>query len=298
VRRATQKKIRTIGIHVLPPTGELAMEALGFRAILPDERTVGDQPRRAEAFAGNKGKARIVGEGAYEDGCGPLLPSWSPAALDRATSTIARERWVRVRLPVAVDFAPLLGRWLDAVVLENQWLVLTGDELGDRLKNRRTDPPIVHSEQPTVAVARTVHADTWKQVAESIADSSTLPNTLPGDLNLTEAWYGLCAIVAAPVAPESVTLGALRPPVEMARSGLGAPITLDLPAIKASARTLAADAGGSTPALVTVGSTTLTAAEFIQLLARVSLNRAPVASPVSDPDPFAPGGGWGQSAGL
>ena len=90
IRSITGKTARSVGMSTLPPLGETAAEAMAFRAILPNERTVGDRPQRVKKIDQTKGRARVLGQGRYEDGCGHLLPHWSPAALDRATHAAAR----------------------------------------------------------------------------------------------------------------------------------------------------------------------------------------------------------------
>ena len=90
LRKITRTRIDTIAVSFLPITGEVAAEGLAFRAILISERTIGDIPRRSRSFAGSVGRARIIGQGPYLDGCGDQLPHWSPAALDRATGAVAR----------------------------------------------------------------------------------------------------------------------------------------------------------------------------------------------------------------
>ena len=112
VEAATKADIRTIGVLRLPEVGEKAMEGLGFKAILPAERTVRDEPRRIASLHSAAGRARVLGEGPYADGWGAQLPAWTPASLDRATRVAARGGWVRIALPAAPAGAPLLARWL------------------------------------------------------------------------------------------------------------------------------------------------------------------------------------------
>ena len=55
---------------------------------------------------------------------------------------------------------------------------------------------------------------------------------------------------------------------------------------------------GQIPSLITIDGRTFTAAEALQVMARVFLGDAAVVTPVADPDPYAPGGGWGASKGI
>jgi hypothetical protein len=301
--RASKKKIRrianvpptTLAVAYLPTTGEVAMEGMAFRTILPNERTIDDIPRRARSTTSSAGRARIIGHGPYDDDCGSLLPHWSPAALDRATGAAARGEWVRIGLPSDDIGAPLLARWLDEVVLPNEWSILTADEM-TRMLRRGPDP--VATSAPDVAVSKSVPIEAWGNIAKTIAHSNPLPREFEAGLNLTEAFYGLTTLLAAPSPPPNVTLGHLSGPYEVASTGLRAPYTLDAEDVRATARQIAQRLGGHIPALVTIGTTTLTAAEALQVMARVYINEPANATPVADPDPFAPGGGWGISSGL
>ena len=89
IRKITGVRPTAVGIMYLPATGEIAMESMGFRTIFPTERTIEDLPRRARSTTNTAGRARIIGHGPYDDGCGNLLPHWSASSLDRATGAAA-----------------------------------------------------------------------------------------------------------------------------------------------------------------------------------------------------------------
>ena len=125
-----------------------------------------------------------------------------------------------------------------------------------------------------------------------------MPRELVDGLNLTEAFLGLVTLVGQEPPPKSVTLGKLDGPSEVAPTGLRKSITLDAEQVRHTAHKISQRMGGRVPALITVGSQTLTAAEALQLFARVHLGHDAIASSVTDPDPYAPGGGWGTSEGL
>jgi hypothetical protein len=305
VRQNTGHRAKSIGIESLPDVGEVAMEALGYKALLPDERNVGDTPRRAQSVTGMAGQARVIGIGPYLDGCGAALPHWSPASLDRATSAVARGDWVRVVLPPDINAAPLLARWLDDVVIPQQWDVVTAI-----VASRRTRRPVLFPNKPilvdqkaeptpSVAVKRTVARSTWDAVAHSLVQPTTLPRQLPGELCPTEAFLGMVTLLASDNATTPIALGALRPPMETARTGLGGSnVPLEAEDVRATARELLPGLSGQVPSLVSVGTHTLTAAEFLRVMALVVLNEPAIARGVNDPDPYAPGGGWGESKGL
>jgi hypothetical protein len=298
IEAATGQTVRTIGLRRLPEIGEKAMEGLGFRTILPSERTVGDQPRRSASLHSPAGRARIFGEGPYEDGCGAVLPAWTPAALDRATRVAARSQWLRIGLPSDPAAAPLLARWLDQVVLPQRWTVLTASEAGERAKPG-LGAPDTEATQPAPTTTREVPVASWTEAAQALADVRRLPRQLPGRLTPTEAFLGLAQLMAIERPTGPIALGPLRPPAELARSSLGAaPVDLTEQAVRDAAVDLLPALTGQVPGFISVGTQSLTAAEFLRVMARVYLGLAPSARRVADPNPYAPGGGWGESEGL
>jgi hypothetical protein len=295
VERHTGSEVRTVGVHRLPEVTEKALEGLGFEVYLPTERTQNDRPRRSESLHSSSGRARVIGIGPYEDGCGPELPAWSPAALDRASRVAARADWVRIVLPPDPSAAPLLARWLDTVVLAEGWTVLTATQAGRRARDGRTSTVAA----PPPQSARMVAEPTWTEVARRLSAAQTLPRQLPGKLTPTEAFLGLTQLLGSPGNPQVAALGPLRPPAEMARSSLGSTVTtLTEAEIRAAAAELLPGLSGQVPGFISVGAHTLTAGEFLRLMGRVYLGQSAIAQPINNPDPFAPGGGWGVSEGY
>ncbi len=122
---------------------------------------------------------------------------------------------------------------------------------------------------------------------------------LPGRLTPTEAFLGLTQLMAIERPPQAIALGPLRPPAELAHSSLGAaPVDLTEQAVRDAAVDLLPALVGQVPGFISVGTHNLTAAEFLRVMALVYLGLAPSARPVADPNPYAPGGGWGESEGL
>jgi len=95
-----------------------------------------------------------------------------------------------------------------------------------------------------------------------------------------------------------VALGRLDPPREVAPLNHRDPIALDKAKVHEMASKLLPRLRGQVPSLITIGEQTFTAAEALQVMARVFLKDAAIVTPVADPDPYAPGGGWGASKGL
>ena len=299
IRKQTRQPVSTIGMAMLPPAAEIAAEAMGFRAILPVERTLHDRPRRARAAStGNgrasNGQARIIGQGAYEDGCGHMLPHWSPAALDRATSVAARSTWTRIGLPPDPLSGSLFDRWAETVLIPHKWRVVTASEMAEATK--RPDA-LGAARPPEIPIPKVIKIDEWRQAASIIAASGNLPRQPTPDLNLTEAFYGLVVLNAATALPTSVTLGRLDPPHETAPRGTSTDRSVTTEDVRSAAQQLLPRLRGQMPSLLTIGGQTVTAAEALQLFARAFLEEPTTISPVHDPDPYAPGGGWGQSKG-
>ena len=299
IRRATGVPVQSIGLAMLPASAEIAAEAVGFKAILPVERTLHDRPRRARAAStgdgrASNGRARIIGQGPYADGCGHMLPHWSPAALDRATSVAARAPWVRVGLPSDPLAGPLVERWADDVIRPHGWRVVRAEAMADIA---RRSPDDAATEAPAIPVPKVIGIDEWRRAAVVVATSGNLPRQPTPNLNLTETFFGLVVLNSAPVQPTSVTLGRLDPPHETAPAQGSSSFTLSAADVRAAAEALQPRLRGRMPALVTIGGRTLTAAQALQAFARVFLGEPAFISAVVDPDPYAPGGGWGQSIG-
>ncbi len=295
VRAATKQPIRTIGIQTLPNIGEIAIEGLGFRVILPAERTIQDQPRRSESLHSAAGRARILGIGPYADGCGAVLPAWTPAALDRAARVAQTGSWVRVALPSDPSAAPLLSRWLDEVVVPEGWNILTADQAARKAKPRLGAPTAAQKQEPS-SIVRTVDWKTFQAAATTLEEATTLPRELPGGLNPTEMFMLLAQTLASGDQPKDVSLAPLQGPLETARNGLGAKtIPLSAEDVRTAARELVPGLTGHIPSIVSVGAHSLTAAEFLRAMALTQLGKDVHARAVADPDPYAPGGGWGTS---
>lgn len=298
IRRQTGVPVHTIGLAMLPASAEIASEAVGFKAILPVERTLHDQPRRARAAStgdgrASNGRARIIGQGPYADGCGHMLPHWSPASLDRATAIAARGQWVRIGLPSDPLAGSLVERWADEVMVPHQWQVVRATDAADLA--RRTTATV--AEAPEIPVPKVVPIAEWRSAAATIATASTLPRQPSPRLNLTEAFYGLVHLNATAVQPTSVTLGRLDPPHETAQIATNTAAVLTAEDVRSAARTLRPRLRGRIPSLIGIGPHTVTSAQALQAFARIYLGESAPITAVIDPDPYAPGGGWGASIG-
>ena len=298
VKRASNQRPKTIGMIALTPLGEMAIDALAFKAVLPHERTIGDIPRRVERTDKAKGRTRVLGQGDYADGCGHVVPHWTPAGLDRATHAAARSEWVRVGMPTmdgAVQAKAVLDQWLDQVVLRESWRVVTAHQMAKLAAKAEGDPPKV---APPVAVARTVTKSQLDRATSALVDGPVLPRRPGGTLNLTEAFYALVVHLATDADPGDVTLDHLGGPSTCPRTELTQPISLTDEDVRTAAAALAPRLQGRVPSILQVGPFTLTASEALVLFSRAYRGEALQVGPIRDPQPQSQGCGWGDSKGL
>jgi hypothetical protein len=294
-RTASGQRPKTMAISALPPIAEMAGEAVGFRAIAPNERTIDDRPRRSTTASKSIGRAMVIGQGKYSDGCGHILPSWSLLALDRATHVAARGEWVRIGLPSTVGVAPILAQWISEVVKPQGWPVLTLVEMAAAARAATGASP---KATPMVAVPKRIHHDTWVKAAKTLTQANPMPQRPEHSINLTETFFGLVTLLAAPEQPVALTLGHLQPPTSSTVTELKGPTAFSAAELQAMVSTLHSRLRGHIPSLVSIGDQSLTAAEALQLMARAFTNQPLTASPVDNPSPYASDLGWGESTGL
>jgi hypothetical protein len=188
-----------------------------------------------------------------------------------------------------------VDRWAEEVILPYSWPVLTASEMSADIKQLGT---VEASAAPEIPVPKLISINEWTRVASAISSQSTLPRSPTEGVNLTEAFFGLVTLLSTDLTPTSVTLGRLDPPREIAALNTRGPIQLDNAQVRVTATKLLPRLRGQIPSLITIDGRTFTAAEALQVMARVFLGDDAIVTPVADPDPYAPGGGWGTSKGL
>jgi hypothetical protein len=188
-----------------------------------------------------------------------------------------------------------MDRWAEEVILPFNWQVLTASEMSADLKQLGA---VAASAAPEIPVPKFISTNEWTRVASAISSQTTLPRSPTEGVNLTEAFFGLVTLLSTDLRPTSVTLGRLDPPREIAPLNTRDPIQLDTAQVRLTATKLLPRLRGQIPSLITIDGRTFTAAEALQVMARVFLGDAAIVTPVADPDPYAPGGGWGASKGL
>jgi hypothetical protein len=290
VKRAAKQRPTIFAIDVWTRAASEALEQMRVRMVWALDGG-GSAPRRLDLSRDSAGSTKLLGWGGYGDTCGGTLPAWTPAAFDRVTDA-TRAGWpVRVELRPSGFDAALLGRWIDAVAPQVRFVTgrdlagLSLHELG-AVSGSAPEPP---------HYMRRIDGGVWLLAAHAIEDAWVLPRTAPGGLAPTEAFLAFALLLDAETQPATLELGPLAPPLEVAQTTLRDQVPLDPADVRAAVKGLSPTTLRVVPAVVTVGNITLTAAEFLRVMAMVVLSHDPVARRTGDPDPFAPGGGWGTS---
>ncbi len=280
-RKASGARPHTVRVDAITARGELALSQLGVTTLLVDSP---GRPHLATRPDGMHTDMLVLPLGSYQ--C-EQLEGWS---LDRVAE--ASEAGMKLGLPavrVVVDEQPteVLMNWLDDAWLRVGGLVARADEIPPALP----DPAALK-----VLPGRRVDRSELLLAAEILAGGGRLPRTLPGDLTLTEAFLGLCLLLAEEQTREEVVLNALEPPGSQATSSTPRPVSAQ--DVRAAAVRLSPALTVAIPGIVDVGDQTLTAAEFLAVMARllVEPDAQHIEVPTTEsPAPYAAGLGWGLS---
>jgi hypothetical protein len=290
VKRVAKQRPTIFALDIWTRAAAEALEQMRVRMVWSLDGA-GSAPRRLDLSKDAAGGTKLLGWGGYGDACGGTLPAWTPAAFDRVTDA-TRAGWpVRVELRPSGFDAALLGRWIDAVSSKVQFVTgqeLAGLSLQEMGAGGGTVPEPPH-------YVRRIDGAAWLSAAHAIEETWVLPRTAPGGLDPTEAFLAFALLLDAETPPATLEIGTLAPPIEIAETSLHGSVPLDAADVRAAAKALSPPTLQVVPAVVTVGNVTLTAAEFLRVMAMVVLSHDPVARRTGDPDPFAPGGGWGTS---
>ena len=296
LRVVTGKATDAVAIDLLTGGAEQAFEAMGVRAVLPLDPDEPGPPRVLRSVDGAPARGRVLPADAWVEGCGPTLPAWTPAALDRAAALAATKPALRVSLPLGGASPPLLDRWLSEVVDAQGWKVLTASEAAARVRSLGATLGRVDTTPIPDAPGRYVPRETLLEAAAVLADAQRLPRRLPGELSLTEGLLGLMSMLVEPGA-DGHRLPAARGPSELARGTMPAGHAPSREALVAAAAELLPAIRGPLPGVVSVGADQITINELVVLIAQAVLDRPLVVGPHSPPDPYGPDLGWGASGG-
>jgi hypothetical protein len=285
---------------------EALLGRLGFKTILLLRGPASGLPRLAAVFEGQPRINVILHAGPYAGDCGisPDVAQFTPLASDRITQAIAGAArsegspTVRVALREPTDSranATVLGRWLDEVALPASIRITSANQARlSALQNIRTGkaPPVGDD----AGGGRLVSVEELRAAAASLADQNILPRTLPGDLNLTEAYCGFLRLLAGQVEGNVVRLGSLRGPSDANENRVNGVVEVDAIRLVALAQTLAAELPEEIPAALRVGDTLLGAAELLTAMASAIRGDSPPKTwPTASPDPNDRGLGWGDA---
>ncbi len=149
------------------------------------------------------------------------------------------------------------------------------------------------------AAGRLVPVDRAKDAAKAIVDAQLqLPRTLPGELNLTEAFVALQLLAAGRIEGDMLRLPAVAGPATRASSTLDGPVEIPAAQVAGLAKALLAEKMQTLPAALPLAGRLLTAPELLVLFASCATGADPcVTVPIESPEPNARGLGWGD-AGL
>jgi len=285
---------------------EALLGRLGFKTIILLRGPASSLPRPAAVFEGQPRVNVVLHGGPYSGDCGnkPDVGPFTPAAADRITQAVAGAArsvgvpTVRVAIQgsAATDTdAAVLGRWLDEVVLPAKMQVTTANSARlaalQSFRSGKADPV-----GEDAGGGRMVSVEELRTAAASLDDQNILPRTLPGDLNITEAFYGFLVVLAGKEEGTVVRLGALAGPTDAIDNQVEGIVEVDGEALKTLAAALLDELPSEVPSAMSVGGTFLGASELFTAMASAVRGEDPPRTwPTASPDPNARGLGWGEA---
>ncbi len=279
-KRLTGTRPDTVRVESLPRPAERAMTQLGLRTVLVDS------PGRAHLAVkedGTRSTTLILPLQEYQ--CAELT-GWALDRVGEASEDALMRGLPAVRVVVDGQPTEVLTRWLDRAFLRQRGVVLRADAIPHAMPDPNARPE---------RTGRRTDRSKLMLAAEALSEGGRLPRSA-GGLSLTEAFLGFCLLLIEDV--EEVLIGPLGPPSMQAASSHPGQVSAD--EVRATAARLAPTLSGAVPGFLDVGDKTLTASEFLVVMARLLLDptRESVEVPkVESPDPFAAGLGWGLSEG-
>jgi hypothetical protein len=283
---------------------EAMLGRLGLHSLMDVNAPPSAQPRMAGTFEGQPRSRVVLPAGLYEDACGtePAVGPFTTRAADRAAVAIQRASRVSGAPTATValkgifasqDDALVLARWLDQVVLPGKVQVLTAEQARKQTLLAFQKPA---SEEVVEEGGRLVAIDALREAAAALTEPVTLPRSLPGELNPTEAFFGFVLLLADQTEGPVIRLGAMRGPAAPASTALSGPTSLSREHVREAAVALAGALPVEVPAAFSVDGRLLTAGELLLALAGAVRGEDPVSTrPVAVPEPNERGLGWGDS---
>lgn len=296
--KAAGERPRAVVSRVGSRTVEGLLQRAGYRVLVDAGGVAGQPPRVAGYLDGQAPTGVVVPPGPWDGDAPARCAPFGPATADHLARTLERAvgiervpmvRWVLEGRGGGPDDAAVVDRWLTEVGRPSGATFGAGDEARAAWLDRSGGDV-----GASAVGGRGVPVSTVRQAAAALAGATTLPATLPGDLDPTEAFLAF-ALVATGRDDGIVHLPAAGGPIQNAASSAG-PGPVDRQALVAWARDLLADVPTALPSAARIGDRVLPAREILFALASLVRGEDPVvAGPVADPDPNAPGLGWGRS---
>ena len=300
-------KVRVALAPIQSKSSEAVLGRMGYRTLIDTLASASGAPRMAGHLEGQPRINVVLPPGNYDDACGPspVASPFSPAAADRVVAAMLRSAAEPTATPVtrvaldasraAATDAEVFERWLSQVLRASGAQVVTASAARvDALQGFRRTPV---GQAPTAtrpAPGRLVTVERITEAAAAIRASPTLPRTLPGDLNPTEAFLAMALLLTGAESDASVRLRPLTGPSAAGRPS-GA-TDVDRAALVATLTQLLAVLPPELPISVPVDGKLLSTTELLSVMAAAVLGESPLApSTLADPDPNARGLGWGAS---
>ena len=285
---------------------EAMLGKMGFRTILQDRGPATAISRSAVVFEGQPRIGSVLGNGPYAGPCGtrPQVRQFTPAAADRATRAIwgaARiEGLPTVRVGLQANDegerdAAVLSRWLDERVVAADVRTHTPDETRKEILAYFRTGAIMQEDPLEGGGGRLVSLEQVRAAAAHLDQQNILPRTLPGELNLTEAFLAFALLLTDEVEGDVVRLTRLEGPEQSAKARTTGIVDVSRDDLLSTTRSLLDELPARVPSMLPVGDRMLTAAELLTAMAAAVRQDTPQSWPTANPDPNAPGQGWGTS---
>ena len=302
-------KVKTIVTPIMKRGVEPELGTLGFSTIVPTNSGITAVPRYAVVRPGRPPTGVALPPGQYRGNCpNPMIANpVSPASLDRSTRAIHASYRESGASVVRVVFTEAGARPTDHEVLQ-RWLsgplkgwgpqLVTSGGLRPKLLAflRQGTPELV--DQSRTTGGKIVPVAHIQQAAAELIDARRVqPSYAEGRLNSSEAFVGFLKLLTDDLVADGVQLAMLSGPATAAESALTGPSVIQRDDLVASAKQLLRNLPATIPSAFRVGSTLLTADEYLATLAlAVTTSSATVeARPTLANDPSAPDLGWGEA---
>lgn len=300
---------RAIVTPLLTRDVEPTLGTMGFFSLIQTNAANHALPRYALVPPGRPTIGIVIPKGRYTGPCNstPDMTPLSPANLDRVTRGLhasytdpglAVIRVVLRESEAQETDATVLGRWLTGPASEWSDRFATSEDLRKAalIVLRSESAEVVDPGRPTGG--RIVPAALLQQAAEQMRDQSQIqPSYADNQLNASEVYIGFAKHLAAKIVGDGVQLEQIEGPASAAVTTLLVPTLLKREDIVRAAVQLIKNLPERVPSASRVGTTLLTADEFLAAMAAALRDDDGIKiSPIVPAEPNASGLGWGRAA--